>query len=507
MRLMAVESLTSLLLTICSLSGNKLTGAVPLPLCHLSLNENLFDENDTISESGLRDGCNSIACPINSASLTGVYPCVACGDQGYDWYVGHVGKCLHLNEKILLDKIYDQTNGPMWKEGTGWTLSHVDKCAYSGVECSTSGHVTAINLTDHGLSGQIPPEFGMFRYLRSIDLSDNELTGYLPSEFRFPPIEFLDVSGNKLDGVVPPMLCLAGDINGNGYQNDFNCDIISCPSGTWSPIGRATTAEFHNGKRIREHSCKPCKKTHTFLGSRQCVGAFSLDSLQNSDSGWIQIGSREFGAILAFPLIGACAMVACATLFILRRNKQFMTEPPQQTAGKRNLMPRRVSLRNSASTQFDSTRGSTHSVEDERFLRDSLRNSIHSIGRRFSFHSNRSGDEGNDSGAKRSSREDWDYDTDHEDDEDESHDVLAKNFGSSRSFKEVENVQHPLHLSESTESLPAFEDRRIQKRSKDEGADESSYRSGSQTSSKSKGSKNTRASKKAEKWLDVAHPL
>lgn len=496
------------------ITGNKLTGSVPLPLCHLSLNDNLFEGNDTPDEQGgIRDGCTSIACPMNSASLTGVHPCLECGDQGFDWYVGHVGKCLHLNEKILLDKIYEKTNGPMWKEGTGWTLTQVDKCSYSGIECSTSGHVTAINLTDHGLTGPIPEEFGLFRYLESIDLSDNELTGYLPSDFRFLPLEYLDVSGNKLDGVVPPMLCLAGDINGNGNNNDFNCDIIACPSGTWSPIGRATPAEFHNGRRKREHSCKPCKKTHSFLGSRECGGALLLDSNKNLDSHWIQRNDQKFAAFLTIPLIVACLIVAFASWIILRRKQKFMGEAQDDQTGKKSLMPRRTSLRHAMKESLTRT-DSTLSI-------GSIRNSVHTIGRRFSFYRNDTetsntftesartfGESTRSFGesiaeTRKTPKAEWNYDTDCEEDIDEDHDILVKSFGTAgKSSKERSEMLNPLRPSESAESLPANKDRRIHKSSKDEGGDD---RSGSQTSSKSKGSKNTRTSKKAEKWLDVPH--
>lgn len=511
-------------------------------MCNLNLNQNLFideesdERNDVNEDVGIRNGCNSIACPTNSASKTGTYPCFECGDQGYDWYVGHVGKCLHLNEKILLDKIYDKTNGPMWREGTGWTLTNVDKCNYSGVECSTSGHVTAINLTDHGLSGPIPEEFGMFRYLESIDLSDNELTGFLPSDFRFLPLQHLDVTGNKLDGVVPPLLCLTGDINGNGANNDFNCDIISCPSGTWSPIGRATPTEMHNDRPIREYTCRPCQNSHSFLGSRFCGGALNLDSTENVKS-FIHMDQKEFAAILTLPLIGAFAMVACATGFILHKRRQFFQQAHPDMLGK---IHRRESLRHSIGGQglrrdslhsVDMRRDSMHSMGDQSMRSDSLysmggesmrRDSLYSvqsmqrdnsdhsgggkqkrrdsfgnaISRRFNFQRQDTERTQDESGVH-SSKSDWNYedDTDNDDDDEDHRGLIA----SAVPHKKDPVTSNSLLAPDPPASASGF----------NEGDNESSGTSsqtGSKKSKGSRGSKNTLASKKAEKWLDVPKP-
>ena len=296
--------------------GNKLTGTVPSQLCALNINQDIVEEvNDANIQGAELDGCNSIACPTNSASMNGVYPCQECGSQGHDWYLGHVGKCLHLNENVLLDKIYDETNGPMWRESTGWTLTNVDKCTYSGIECNIAGHVVAINLTDHGLSGTIPQEFGMFKYLESIDLSNNQLTGFLPSDFRFLPLQYLDVSGNKLEGFVPPLLCVSGDINGNGHDENFSCDAVACPSGTWSPIGRESRLE-------EGYKCQVCTKMHTYLGSRHCSGnAEQIELGGEYIPGWIHLGRGAFAAVVTLPLIIGCAVVACATTVILRRRR------------------------------------------------------------------------------------------------------------------------------------------------------------------------------------------
>jgi len=145
------------------IDGNKFTGYVPPSLCTLGLNQDFVIANG--EEQDGRNGCNSIACPVNTVSKEGVFPCIECGSQGYSPYLGHDGRCFHLNEKILLDIIYDKTNGPMWHDSRGWGVDNVGVCNYKGIECNGAGHVIVIDLSNNGLFGSIPEEIGMLRHL------------------------------------------------------------------------------------------------------------------------------------------------------------------------------------------------------------------------------------------------------------------------------------------------------------------------------------------------------
>jgi len=104
-------------------------------------------------------------------------------------------------------------------------------------------------------------EIGFLPYLKRLDLSNNQLIGFLPSDLRFAPLSFLDVSGNFLKGLVPPMLCRKPGINGNGDGGDSNCAHIACPTGTYSSTGR-------NNDDFNE--CLPCLDPQTFLASNVC---------------------------------------------------------------------------------------------------------------------------------------------------------------------------------------------------------------------------------------------
>ena len=54
--------------------------------------------------------------------------------------------------------LYTGTDGPGWKNSTGW-LATDTPCGWSGVLCY-GGHVTALSLWGNQLSGAIPPELG-----------------------------------------------------------------------------------------------------------------------------------------------------------------------------------------------------------------------------------------------------------------------------------------------------------------------------------------------------------
>jgi len=143
------------------IDGNKFTGDVPSSLCLMNLNTHSVNNG---AEG--RDGCNSIACPVNTVSPEGVFPCNLCGGQGYSPYLGHDKTCYHMNEKILLDIFYDKTNGPSWKDSLGWGVDNVGVCKYKGVQCNGSGHIVVLDLSNNGLMGEIPEDIGMLRHLR-----------------------------------------------------------------------------------------------------------------------------------------------------------------------------------------------------------------------------------------------------------------------------------------------------------------------------------------------------
>lgn len=247
------------------IDGNKLTGTVPKSLCRAEVNEDFFQ--NVPGNPKERDYCDSIACPSGKVSLEGVYPCKDCMDQFFNPYLGRVDQCIDLVELDILKTFYEATAGDLWTNmESSWVIQDKLYCSLEGITCTNNGKIIAIDLKGKGLRGTIPEEIGYLRFLERLDLSDNYLTGILPSDLRWAPLQFLDVSGNRIKGIIPYTLCRKEGINGNGHNGLFDCNLIQCPAGFHSHIGRATV----------QKPCKPCPHgaDTPFIGSMRCSTLF-----------------------------------------------------------------------------------------------------------------------------------------------------------------------------------------------------------------------------------------
>lgn len=149
---------------------NKFTGTLPNEICKQNLNQDFFEGTEYDGDD--RDGCTSIACPVNTMSREGIYPCYPCPDQVVNPYLGRVGRCYHQNQKIILRILYDNCGGDKWnydedetKVLNGWGVDEVPVCEYDGIECNNAGNVVNITLPGVGLVGKIPEEIGLLRHL------------------------------------------------------------------------------------------------------------------------------------------------------------------------------------------------------------------------------------------------------------------------------------------------------------------------------------------------------
>lgn len=224
--------------------GNKFVGTVPPILCNERINADFF----TNLSGKKRDYCDSISCRAGTLSVEGVFPCTDCLTDIPNPYLGRKGECDNLTEVRIVDMILGQ-------DRRGITES---ACDYEGVVCNDDQEVVEILASGYGLKGTIPDELGLLSMLTNLDVSNNSLTGYFPSGLQFAPLRYLHVGGNKLKGIVPPLMCAnAGNINDN---SDDDCTSILCPMGTYSKDGTGFG------------ECMPCPTTSeaSFLGSTNC---------------------------------------------------------------------------------------------------------------------------------------------------------------------------------------------------------------------------------------------
>ncbi|KDP21115.1 hypothetical protein JCGZ_21586 [Jatropha curcas] len=114
---------------------------------------------------------------------------------------------LSTDESALLElksHLTLQPNNFLFKN---WSSSF-SVCNWVGISCGTRHkRVTALNLTNMGLQGTIPPHLGNLSFLKSITIDGNSFHGLVPRELiRLRRLETIIVNDNNLSGDVSPWL-------------------------------------------------------------------------------------------------------------------------------------------------------------------------------------------------------------------------------------------------------------------------------------------------------------
>lgn len=161
-----------------------------------------------------------------------------------DWYTEKIAGMVN-DDRPALVALYNATNGDNWVNNANW-LSNEPMSEWHGVE-TAAGRVTYLDLSDNGLTGEIPPEIGNLSQLSYLSLANNDLSGQIPVELGdLPNLEQLYLMGNGFTGCVPdnlydlrtyipdgpfgPHIWSFGGIHEFGY----NFDIPRC--GQMSPL-------------------------------------------------------------------------------------------------------------------------------------------------------------------------------------------------------------------------------------------------------------------------------
>ncbi|HVT32966.1 MAG TPA: hypothetical protein VHE32_09980, partial [Rhodanobacteraceae bacterium] len=119
------------------------------------------------------------------------------------------------SERAVLDAIYSGTGGPTWTVRWGWGLppSDYDECSSHGVTCVTDAqgqeHVSGIDLSNNGLTGQLPPSLSGLPYLQNFVVYDNQIGGSIPTLTGLTNLQNFDVDTNQLTGPIPSLAGLA----------------------------------------------------------------------------------------------------------------------------------------------------------------------------------------------------------------------------------------------------------------------------------------------------------
>lgn len=116
-----------------------------------------------------------------------------------------------LPPREVFAAFFEATGGADWTDNANW-LRDAPVASWFGVTVEDS-LLTALELPDNGLSGELPAATGDFLDLKRLDLAGNTLTGRLPADLgNLTEIEALDLSGNGFSGPVPRDLALLGEL-------------------------------------------------------------------------------------------------------------------------------------------------------------------------------------------------------------------------------------------------------------------------------------------------------
>ena len=109
-------------------------------------------------------------------------------------------------DRDTLTTFYNSTGGPNWANSENW-LSEAPIRYWHGVQADWNGRVTWLDISENGLTGELPPELGNLANLWRLDLRDNQLSGEIPPELgNLTKLVELNLADNRLSGKIPPKL-------------------------------------------------------------------------------------------------------------------------------------------------------------------------------------------------------------------------------------------------------------------------------------------------------------
>lgn len=195
------SSLNTKLITI---SHNALTGTVPLSLDSIpsldiemegnrfvALSDKFCDNDAWMNNAVTFFDCDAIMCPPHTYSIYGRQnstdsACQDC-DKGTEStpYWGSVSCDVEINERDILELLYNECGGKNWHRQDNWMTSE-DVCTWYGIQCKGTKSVQAIRLGANNLVGTPPVEIFELKQLHTLWLHSN------PIDFKFTGIDKAD---------------------------------------------------------------------------------------------------------------------------------------------------------------------------------------------------------------------------------------------------------------------------------------------------------------------------
>ena len=209
-------------MTELDLSQNQLDGSLPDGLAELTSLEELYLNNNQFSgpvpaglgaltaltDLWLHDNGFGAEFPAELGNLANLESVTIWGNR-YTWADSYAPGL--LADMVGLVALYDATGGDGWSDKSGW-LSDPSVAAWSNVSIDGQGRVTALDLSENRLIGELPPQIGGLTSLTDLWFHSNELEGELPPEIvSLTCLTKLHLHLNQLSGTLPAEL---GGISG-----------------------------------------------------------------------------------------------------------------------------------------------------------------------------------------------------------------------------------------------------------------------------------------------------
>jgi Leucine-rich repeat (LRR) protein len=146
-------------------------------------------------------------------------------------------------QRYALALLYLSVSDWQSEDSSAW-LGAGSECDWRGISCNSLLRVSGIDMSNHGLEGELPPTvFAFLPFLNSIVMSGNKLYQRIPSEvWTLVDLQVLDLSYNSLSGSIPDDIVTLKELTSLKLNNNRFTGRI--PPGLYTSLGDLSKLDF-----------------------------------------------------------------------------------------------------------------------------------------------------------------------------------------------------------------------------------------------------------------------